>query len=98
MIVRDMTKDTMAPIVGRTKMSRPTSPADIPRATWRKIGIISARNQLILWLASAVSSEGRSSELLALVPPFLGPGFRLGARWNRLGEAVKTRKKRVKTG
>ena len=23
---------------------------------------------------------------------FLGPGFRLGARWNRLGEAVKTRK------
>ena len=29
---------------------------------------------------------------------FLGPGFRLGARWNRLGEAVKTRKKREKTG
>ena len=29
---------------------------------------------------------------------FLGPGFRLGARWNRLGEAVKTRKKRGKTG
>ena len=28
----------------------------------------------------------------------LGPGFRLGARWNRLGEAVKTRKKREKTG
>ena len=26
------------------------------------------------------------------------PGFRLGARWNRLGEAVKTRKKREKTG
>ena len=24
---------------------------------------------------------------------FLGPGFRLGARWNRLGETVKTRKK-----
>ena len=32
------------------------------------------------------------------VPPFLGPGFWLGARWNRLGEAVKTRKKREKTG
>ena len=29
---------------------------------------------------------------------FLGPGFRLGARWNRLGQAVKTRKKREKTG
>ena len=35
---------------------------------------------------------------MALAPPFLGPGFRLGARWNRLGEAVKTRKKRKKTG
>ena len=35
---------------------------------------------------------------MALVPPFLGPGFRLGARWNRLGEAVKTRKNREKTG
>ena len=32
------------------------------------------------------------------LPPFLGPGFRLGARWNRLGQAVKTRKKREKTG
>ena len=30
--------------------------------------------------------------------PFLGPGFRLGARWNRLAETVKTRKKREKTG
>ena len=29
---------------------------------------------------------------------FLGPGFWLVARWNRLGEAVKTRKKRKKTG
>ena len=29
---------------------------------------------------------------------FLGPGFRLGARWNRLGGTVKTRKKRGKTG
>ena len=25
---------------------------------------------------------------------FLAPGLRLGARWNRLGQAVKTRKKR----
>ena len=32
------------------------------------------------------------------MPLPLGPGFRLGARWNRLGEAVKTRKKREKTG
>ena len=54
--------------------------------------------QLILWLASAVSNEGRSSPLLVPLPPFLGPGFRLGARWNRLGQAVKTRKKREKTG
>ena len=29
---------------------------------------------------------------------FLGPGFRLGARWNRLVETVKTRKKWEKTG
>ena len=29
---------------------------------------------------------------------FLGPGFWLVARWNRLGEAVKTRKKREKNG
>ena len=29
---------------------------------------------------------------------FLGPGFGLGARWNRLVETVKTRKKREKTG
>ena len=29
---------------------------------------------------------------------FLGPGFRLGARWNRLGEAVKTREKREFSG
>ena len=29
---------------------------------------------------------------------FLGPGFRLGARWNRLVETVKMRKKREKTG
>ena len=29
---------------------------------------------------------------------FLGPGFRLAARWNRLVETVKTRKKREKNG
>ena len=29
---------------------------------------------------------------------YLGPGFRLGARWSLLGETVKTRKKREKTG
>ena len=50
--------------------------------------------QLIPWLASAVSNEGRSSPLLGLAPLFLGPGFQLGARWNRLGETAKTRKKR----
>ena len=38
----------------------------------------------------------RCSEPLATVP--FGPGFRLAARWNRLGETVKTRKKREKTG
>ena len=54
--------------------------------------------QLILWLASAVSNEGRSSPLLVPLPPFFGPGFRLGACWNRLVETVKTRKKREKNG
>ena len=29
---------------------------------------------------------------------FLGPGFRFGACWNRLGETVRTRKKRGKMG
>ena len=44
------------------------------------------------------------AEVLNRRPPagpcrlFLGPGFRLAARWNRLGETVKTRKKREKTG
>ena len=42
--------------------------------------------------------KGRDAAVLVLVPPFLGPGFRLGARWNRLVETVKTRKKRDKTG
>ena len=39
-----------------------------------------------------------SSPLLVPLPPFLGPGFRLGARWNRLDQAVETHKKREKTG
>ena len=54
-------------------------------------------SQVILPTAPGVSNEGRSSPLLALAPPFLGPGFRLGARWNRLVKTVKTRKKREKT-
>ena len=54
--------------------------------------------KVILPTAPAVSNEGQSSPLLALAPPFLGPGFRLGARWNRLVETVKTRKNREKTG
>ena len=53
--------------------------------------------QVILPTAPGVSNEGPRSRVLALVP-FLGPGFRLGARWNRLVETVKTRKKRGKTG
>ena len=32
------------------------------------------------------------------MPLSLGPGFRLGARWTRLVEPVKTRKRREKTG
>ena len=47
-----------------------------------------------VWLASGVANEGRRSPML--LPPFVGPG--LGARWNRLGEAVKTRKKGEKRG
>ena len=54
--------------------------------------------QVILPTASGVSNEGRSSPLLVPLPPFLGPGFRLGACWNRLGETVKMRKKWEKTG
>ena len=54
--------------------------------------------QVILPTASGVSNEGGSSPLLAPCRLFLGPGLRLGARWNRLVETVKTRKKRGKTG
>ena len=54
--------------------------------------------QVILPTAPGVSNEGPRSRVLGLAPPFLGPGFRLGARWNRLVETVKTRKKREKTG
>ena len=56
------------------------------------------RFKVILPTASGVAYESRSSPLLVLAPPFLGPGFWLGARWNRLVEAVKTRKKRGETG
>ena len=42
--------------------------------------------------------EHQSPTLLVPLPLFLGPGFRFWARWNRLGEAVKTRKKRGKNG
>ena len=56
------------------------------------------KGQVILPAAPGVSNEGRSSPLLVPLPPFFGPGFRLGACWNRLVEAVKTRKKRDKTG
>ena len=55
-------------------------------------------NKVILPTAPGVSNEGGSSPLLALLPPFLGPGFRLAARWNHLGKPLKTRKKRRKTG
>ena len=44
------------------------------------------------------SPEKRSFLLFGhLCRLFLGPGFRLAARWNRLGQTVKTRKKREKT-
>ena len=42
--------------------------------------------------------KGRDRGSLPSCRLFLGPGFRLGARWNRLGETVKTRKKREFSG
>ena len=57
------------------------------------------RSPLLLQLIRLIGAEGLNRR-----PPagscrlFLGPGFRLGACWNRLGETVKTRKKRGKTG
>ena len=63
--------------------------------------LFNAETQVILPtapLAPALSNEGGSSPLLVPCRLFLGPGFRLGARWNRLVETVKTRKKRGKTG
>ena len=68
------------------------------QATERRVDVIMASTKVILPPAPGVSNEGRSSELLGLVPPFLGPGFRLGARWNRLVETGKTRKNRETNG
>ena len=54
--------------------------------------------KVILPTASGVSNEGGSSPLLVPLPAVSWPwGVRLGARWNRLGETVNTRKKREKT-
>eukprot|EP01045_Picozoa_sp_COSAG04_P031997 COSAG04_NODE_6123_length_1403_cov_2.138037_2_plen_108_part_00 len=55
-------------------------------------------SQVILPTAPGASNEGPRSRVLGLAPPFLGPGFWLGARCNRLVETVKMRKKRKKTG
>ena len=59
------------------------------------LGIIDAHPQV---RRHAESRRTKEFSPLGPVPPFLGPGFRLGACWNRLGEAVKTRKKGGKTG
>ena len=45
-----------------------------------------------------VSNEGGRSPSWSSYRLFLGPAFRLVACWNRLGEAVKTSKKREKMG
>ena len=59
----------------------------------------------LFWLCSSPAHAFRTpgvsptrNGVRAPLPLFLGPGFRLAARWNRLGETVKTRKKREKTG
>jgi len=46
--------------------------SDRQRGVDRRVRL--SRAQLILWLAPGVSNEGRSSPLLALVPPSLGRG------------------------
>ena len=52
------------------------------------------------WLSSKLAEVSPTGETV-IAPPetlSLGPGFRLAARWNRLVETVKARKKREKTG
>ena len=49
-------------------------------------------------LPPGVSNEGGVLPSWPWRRLFLGPGFRLGPRWNRPVETVKTRKRRVKTG
>ena len=71
-----------------------TSGQDVRRRAAERLVV----SQVILPTASGASNEGPRSRVLGLAPPFLGPGFRLGARWDRVGEAVKTHKKREKTG
>ena len=52
-------------------------------------------------LSPAMRSQHPELARMVFGPPetlFLGPGFRLAARWNRLGETGEMRKKREKTG
>ena len=54
--------------------------------------------QVIFPLHLGCRSRGRVLGSWCSCRLFLGPGFRLGVRWNCLVETVKTRKKREKTG
>ena len=68
---------------------------------WPLAGAIAAGNlpTMRAQLIRPIGAEGLNRR-----PPagscrlFLGPGYRLAARWNRLVETVKTRKQREKTG
>ena len=68
----------------------------IAEQPYTKIGAEAVNSTLGQQLKRMV--EQVTSPLLAPLPPFLGPGFRLGARWNRLGQAVETRKDEKKRG
>jgi len=59
---------------------------------------VTGMSQVILPTAPGVSKEGEVRNSWPSRRLFLGPGFRLGPRWNRLVETVKTRKERRKTG
>ena len=84
----------------------PTAAQAAAKQRWKKVKIF-ARVTAMGYSAAVRDAQvipPIGAEGLSRRPPagpcrlFLGPGFRLAACWNRLGETVKTRKKREKTG
>ena len=64
----------------------------------RALRELQRRDGLIDVILQGPTSQTTNTKRSAALLEFRGPGFRLGARWNRLVETVKTRKKREFSG